>query len=158
MNTSLLTVANFFALSKRTMRTIKQNLFFALFYNSLCVPIAAGVFASFGLTLNPGFAAFAMSLSSVSVTLNALRLRLFVPKINTNHTKENSMKETILVVEGMSCAHCQARVENALKALPGVTARVDLAEKRAYIKYPANVTTANLKAAIENAGYSVTES
>ena len=158
VNTSLLTVANFFALSKRTMRTIKQNLFFALFYNSLCVPIAAGVFASFGLTLNPGFAAFAMSLSSVSVTLNALRLRLFVPKINTNHMKENSMKETILVVEGMSCAHCQARVENALKALPGVTARVDLAEKRAYIKHPANVTTANLKAAIENAGYSVIES
>lgn len=74
---NLLAVADFFELSFATMRTIKQNLFWALFYNSLCIPIAAGLFVNFGLKMNPSFAAFAMSLSSVTVTLNALRLKLF---------------------------------------------------------------------------------
>lgn len=76
-NNNLLTVINFFELSLATMRTIKQNLFWALFYNSLCIPIAAGLFVNWGLKMNPSFAAFAMSLSSVTVTLNALRLKLF---------------------------------------------------------------------------------
>lgn len=161
INDSLLTVAAFFDLSKRTMRTIKQNLFFALFYNSLCVPIAAGVFTAFGITMNPGFAAFAMSLSSVTVTVNALRLKLFTPTVNLNlkekriRPKEFTMKETVLFVDGMSCSHCQARVEKALQELEGVTAYVDLEKKNVRITHPENMPIASLKAAIENAGYSV---
>lgn len=149
----LLGVLDFFCLSKRTMRTIKQNLFWALFYNSLCIPIAAGAFASFGITMSPSIAAFAMSLSSITVTLNALRLKYFKAKYRNN--EEIYMETTKLKVEGMSCSHCQTRVEKALNDLPGVKASVDLETKVATIQHEKSVSKETLKKAITDAGYEV---
>ena len=209
MNNSLETAVTAIQLSRAVMRTIKQNLFWALFYNSLCIPLAAGVFYTlFGLRLSPMFAAAAMSFSSVSVVTNALRLNGFRPKriVQTTHNmqyctvpsagknddtqytvcsvkpdacacsaaelpelsaepenitthKENTdMKNIMLTVEGMSCGHCSARVEKALNAIEGVSAQVDLEAKTAAVTYPDTVTVDALKAAVTDAGYSVTGS
>ena len=209
MNNSLETAVTAIQLSRAVMRTIKQNLFWALFYNSLCIPLAAGVFYTlFGLRLSPMFAAAAMSFSSVSVVTNALRLNGFRPKriVQTAHNmqyctvpsagrnddtqytvcsvkpdacacsaaelpelsaepenitthKENTdMKNITLTVEGMSCGHCSARVEKALNAIEGVSAQVDLEAKTAAVTYPDTVTVDALKAAVTDAGYSVTGS
>lgn len=209
MNNSLETAVTAIQLSRAVMRTIKQNLFWALFYNSLCIPLAAGVFYTlFGLRLSPMFAAAAMSFSSVSVVTNALRLNGFRPKriVQTAHNmqyctvpsagknddtqytvcsvkpdacacsaaelpelsaepenitthKENTdMKNIMLTVEGMSCGHCSARVEKALNAIEGVSAQVDLEAKTAAVTYPDTVTVDALKAAVTDAGYSVTGS
>lgn len=161
INDDVLGVYDFYALSKMTMRTIKQNLFWALFYNSLCIPIAAGAFISFALYMNPSFAAFAMSLSSVTVTLNALRLRYFKQEKNiqnNNFPKEKkSMEITKLRIEGMSCTHCQARVEKALNDIKGVKASVDLESKTASIQHEESVKLERLKQAVTDAGYEVVD-
>ena len=185
MNNSLETAVTAIQLSKAVMRTIKQNLFWALFYNSLCIPLAAGLFYTlFGLRLSPMFAAAAMSFSSVSVVSNALRLNGFRPKRiaqethnmqycgavptgkkyddakpeNITHKENIDMKNITLTVEGMSCGHCSARVEKALNAIEGVSAKVDLDAKAASVTYPDTVTIDALKAAVTDAGYSVTGS
>lgn len=264
MNNSLETAVTAIQLSKAVMRTVKQNLFWALFYNSLCIPLAAGVFYRlFGLKLSPMFAAAAMSFSSVSVVTNALRLNRFRPKNtpavcsaqcraaaaanaeaaqcaiagnsdaeqlaiaqtdtsarlpatavaeaalekasaaklaavtetstaaapapsatdttacgaealpasaapekacdapssqthhNTQHEEIPMNKTTLLTIEGMSCGHCSARVEKALNALEGVSATVDLAAKTASVTHPDEVSLDALKAAVTDAGYSV---
>lgn len=144
-------------LSKSVIRNIKQNLFWAFFYNILGIPLAAGVFyVLLGWKLNPMFAAAAMSFSSVSVVLNALRLKNFKPQ---NVSKENlnkvNMIQKTLVIEGMSCPHCSARVEKALNAIDGVEAIVSLEEKSAKVKISGEVSDDILKRAVEDAGYQV---
>lgn len=170
-------------LSKATIRNIKQNLFWAFIYNSIGIPLAAGVFFNvLGWKLNPMFAAGAMSLSSVSVVSNALRLKFFKPvrlsggggkpdapvnsdavvinegsqnKSNINGGKE--MKK-ILKVEGMSCAHCKAAVEKALKSIDGVeNAVVDLKNKSADVTLSKEVKNDVLAKAVADAGYEATE-
>lgn len=172
MNDNLQTAVDSIQLSRAVMRNIKENLFWALFYNSLCIPLAAGAFYPvFGIVLSPMIAAAAMSLSSVSVVSNALRLNYFKPKrkqkINRNAdstesciTGENKIKEkelmnTVLKVNGMQCQHCVSHVKEALTKISGVSAEVDLGAKTATITHPESVTVADLKKAIEDAGYTV---
>lgn len=154
---NLFSIVRFFDLSKQTIRIIKQNLFWALFYNALCIPIAAGVFLHWGIGLKPSFAALAMCFSSVTVTLNALRLRVLKLKnrdnLEAHKVKETIMKTTILKVEGMSCSHCQMRVEKALNDIASVQAKVDLPKSTATVKHGDNVTVDMLVAAVEKAGY-----
>ena len=141
MHGSLLNVAAAIRLSRATLRNIHENLFWAFFYNAVCIPVAAGAFVRFGLTLNPMLGAAAMSLSSFCVVTNALRLNLFNPHdasrdkprrnrvspkdrtINYNEKEENKMTTT-LKIEGMMCPHCEARVKKALEALDGVESAV----------------------------------
>ena len=141
-----------FALSKKTMRIIKENLFWAFFYNCVGIPLAAGCFAFAGLTLNPMIASAAMSLSSLFVVGNALRLTTFGKQ---KRKGENSMKKT-LTVEGMMCAHCVAHVKKALEGVNGVkSAEVDLKKKRAVVTLSEEVDNNILTAAVEEAGYTV---
>lgn len=163
MKSDLLDAVAAIQLSKATLRNIKQNLFWALIYNTLGIPIAAGVFyAFFGWSLNPMFAAAAMSLSSVCVVSNALRLKLFQPKfhhsIQNYRTIESKgeihMKKT-MIIDGMSCEHCSGRVEAALNALDGVTAKVDLQAKTATVELSKEVSDEVLKKAVTDAGYEV---
>ncbi|GKH46275.1 heavy metal translocating P-type ATPase [Oscillospiraceae bacterium] len=168
MKSDLLDAVTAIDLSRAVIRNIKQNLFWAFFYNSIGIPLAAGVFFSvLGWKLNPMFGAAAMSLSSVCVVSNALRLKLFQPRraaaSNTNSNQQEkinpkeemiSMKKT-MVIEGMSCGHCSARVEKALNALDGVTAKVDLEAKTASIETEGRASDEQLKAAVTDAGYDV---
>ena len=143
-------------LSKATVRNIHQNLFWAFIYNVLCIPIAAGALYAVGVVLSPMIGALAMSVSSVFVVTNALRLMRFRPKINIEAQKgkgDTGMKKT-LMIEGMSCAHCSARVENALNAIEGVQAKVELKKKRAIVE--TDVADDVLIKAVEDAGYKVT--
>ncbi len=156
MNNSLLGVAQAYTLSKATIRNIRQNLFWAFFYNSLGIPIAAGaLYPAFGLQLSPMLGAAAMSLSSVFVVTSALRLRLFRSKYSSQQPvkiKEELKMETVVYVEGMMCPHCKARVESACKAVPGVTdAVVDLQAKS--VTVTGNSDLEALKKAIIEAGY-----
>ncbi len=170
MNSSLVGVASAIELSKATIRNIRQNLFWAFFYNSLGIPIAAGVlFIPFGIQLSPMLGAAAMSLSSVFVVTNALRLRLFKPKTVANAPcgdgcevmieepiiiKEETNMETVIKVEGMMCKHCKAHVEKACKGVEGtVDAVVDLEAKNVTVTGTASLEA--LKAAITEAGYEV---
>lgn len=138
-------------LSRAAIRNIKQNLFWALFYNAAGIPLAAGVFyKALGWQLNPMFAASAMALSSVCVVLNSLRLADFNPVKN----KENYMKKTIHI-EGMACQHCAGRVKTALAAL-GIEAEIDLNAKTAAAQIPQNISDQDIIRAVENAGYKVT--
>lgn len=161
MNNSLTSVADAICLSKATIRNIRQNLFWAFFYNTLGIPVAAGVlYPAFGILLSPMIGAAAMSMSSIFVVTNALRLRFFktkqiaVPeKIDTIKLEEKSM-ETIIKVEGMMCPHCKARVESVCKGVPGaVDAVVDLQLKQVTVSGSADVDA--LKKAITDAGYEV---
>ena len=143
MNSSLAAVSGAVELSKATIRNIRQNLFWAFFYNTCGIPIAAGaLFIPFGLQLSPMLGAAAMSMSSVFVVTNALRLRFFKPKTAPvfTQTVENNIQEviyeeepqmeTVINVNGMMCKHCKATVERVCKAIPGVQdAVVDLAAK-----------------------------
>lgn len=161
MNASLHGVYDAIRLSKATIRTIRQNLFWAFFYNILGIPIAAGVlYPAFGIQLSPMIGSAAMSLSSVFVVTNALRLRLFKVKKSTvsNESEETKqeeiMMETIIHVEGMMCPHCKARVESVCKSVPGtIDAVVDLQKKQVLITGEADV--AAVKKAIVEAGYEV---
>ncbi len=175
MKSDLLDAVTAIELSRAVIRNIKQNLFWAFFYNTIGIPLAAGVFFPlFGLKLNPMFGAAAMSLSSVCVVSNALRLKLFQPRHRavadtpapvpavseqTGETKleskgENRMEKKMMI-EGMSCGHCSARVEKALNALEGVSAKVDLEAKCAAISTEGKVSDEQLKAAVADAGYEV---
>ena len=178
MRSSLMDIVDAAALSRTTLRNIRQNLFWAFFYNSIGIPVAAGVlYPALQITLNPMIAAAAMSLSSVCVVSNALRLRgwkgsrpdsrvsLDKSAALTDNTdvntaapaaqqEEATMKKT-LTIEGMMCAHCVAHVEKALNALPGVTASVDLDSKTAVVTGDAGDEA--LKKAVADAGYQVTD-
>ena len=172
MKSDLLDVVTAIQLSKATIRSIKQNLFWAFIYNIIGIPVAAGLFfIPFALKLNPMIGAFAMSFSSVFVVTNALRLRWFKPKRITN--KNNSAAETvsaqteteganpmekILKIEGMMCNHCVMHVQKTLAAIPGVAeATVSLDEKNAKVKLNQDVADEVFKTAIEDAGYQLAE-
>ena len=186
MNSRLSDVPAAIRLSRATLRNIHENLFWAFIYNIIGIPLAAGVFIPFGLTLNPMFGAAAMSLSSFCVVSNALRLNLFdlhstkhdrkpksaalpaapVQPAAAENTAEpvsapvvkedNAMKKT-LHVEGMMCGHCEARVKKALEALPAVDAAVVSHEAgTAIVTLNAEVSDADLKKAVEDQDYKVT--
>ena len=186
MNSRLSDVPAAIRLSSATLRNIHENLFWAFIYNIIGIPLAAGVFIPFGLTLNPMFGAAAMSLSSFCVVSNALRLNLFdlhstkhdrkpksaalpaapVQPAAAENTAEpvsapvvkedNAMKKT-LHVEGMMCCHCEARVKKALEALPAVDAAVVSHEAgTAIVTLNAEVSDADLKKAVEDQDYKVT--
>lgn len=141
-------------LSRATLRNIKQNLFWAFFYNVAGIPLAAGLFYGIlGWKLSPMFAAAAMSASSVFVVTNALRLRRFRAE-----GKEGPTMETYLLkIEGMTCGHCQARVEKALNSIEGATATVDLAGGKATVQAPAGIPAERFASAVADAGYEVKE-
>ena len=174
MKSNLVDAVTAVELSRATIRNVKQNLFWAFFYNIICIPLAAGVFYPiFHLQLSPMFAAAAMSLSSVCVVTNALRLRFFKPSIQeaapaakpepVNPESGSAVPELKgdtkpmekkVMIEGMMCQHCVAHVTKALNALPGVTAVVDLDSKSAVVT--GNVSDDAIRAAVEEAGYEVT--
>ena len=171
MKSDLMDAVTAVELSKATIRNVKENLFWAFCYNSIGIPLAAGVFFPIlGWQLSPMFGAAAMSLSSVSVVSNALRLKLFKPKHTapaspevpaepetTKSTPQNekgvSVMEKKIMIEGMMCQHCVAHVTKALTGLPGETADVSLEGKCATVSGPA--TDEELKKAVEEAGYQV---
>lgn len=160
MNSSLMGIYNAIRLSRATIRNIRQNLFWAFFYNVLGIPVAAGVlYPAFQIQLSPMIGAAAMSLSSVFVVSNALRLRLFKGKQPENTEqpciiKEEKQMETVIKVEGMMCPHCKSRVESVSKAVPGVAnAVVDLQARQVTITGDADI--ALVKKAIVDAGYEV---
>ena len=150
-------------LSRATLRNIHQNLFWAFFYNSVGIPLAAGLFIPLGLTLNPMFAAAAMSLSSFCVVSNALRLNLFDirspqkdRKIKRKHKEEKKTMEKTLKIEGMMCSHCEARVKKTLEALPQVEqAAVSHQAGTAVVTLKSPVADEVLKKAVEDQGYTV---
>lgn len=138
-------------LSKATLRNIKQNLFWAFIYNVIFIPIAAGLlYPAFSIRLEPMYGTIAMSLSSICVVSNALRLKLFKPKFIYKEIKKDMKKMTI---EGMMCMHCKAHVEKALNAIDGVTAVVDLDNKCANIT--GDIDNETLTKAVSDAGYTV---
>ena len=153
-------------LSRATLRNIHQNLFWAFFYNTIGIPLAAGVFIPLGLTLNPMFGAAAMSLSSFCVVSNALRLNLFDlrdprrdHKIQSRHNKEEetTTMEKTMKIEGMMCVHCEARVKKALEALPEVEqAAVSHEAGTAVVTLKSAVSDDTLKKAVEDQDYTVT--
>ena len=155
MNESLDGIVRAVALSKATIRNIRQNLFWAFFYNSLGIPIAAGVlYPAFGIQLSPMLGALAMSFSSVFVVSNALRLKRFQVNKHSIKEKEKKNMNTVLKVDGMMCQHCKARVEAACKAVAGTTdAIVDLKKKQVTVSGTAPVDA--LKKAIIDAGYEI---
>ena len=168
MSGSLGGIADAVALSKATIRNIRQNLFWALFYNCLGIPVAAGVLSPWGIALSPMIGAAAMSCSSVFVVTNALRLRYFGVKKEVDNEepvqtaapveivelKEEPKMENVIYVNGMMCPHCKARVEQVCKTVPGtVDAVVDLQAKNVTVTGEADVEV--LKKAIADAGYEV---
>ena len=153
-------------LSRATLRNIHENLFWAFFYNTIGIPLAAGLFIPFGLTLNPMFGAAAMSLSSFCVVSNALRLNLFNLRdakkdrpLKTKHTKhfeEAATMEKTMKIEGMMCGHCEARVKKALEALPEVQAAdVSHESGTAVVTLSGQLTDEALKKAVEDQDYKV---
>ena len=170
MNSSLAAVSGAVELSRATIRNIRENLFWAFFYNTLGIPVAAGIlFIPFGLQLSPMLGAAAMSMSSVFVVSNALRLRFFKPKAAPAQTaaevpmekqiqknQEETAMKTVIKVNGMMCGHCKATVEKVCKAVPGVQdAVVDLEQKNVTIT--GNADIAAVKQAITDADYEVVE-
>lgn len=168
---NLLDIVKSIDLSRLTIKTIKENLFWAFFYNIILIPVAAGIlYPIFGITLNPMFAALAMSLSSVFVCLNSLRLRNFkssaegFDNIETNNKnnkiKENNMnelKKMVIGVEGMSCNNCAKHVKNVLEELPQVKeVLVNLDQKNAEINYEDKLSEEEISKAITDAGYEFT--
>ena len=162
MKSDLLDAVTAVRLSKKVIRNIKENLFWAFIYNIIGIPLAAGVwFPITGWQLSPMFGAAAMSLSSVCVVSNALRLKFFRPSHQERPAEQietqkgtNTMTKT-MTINGMMCAHCQAHVEKALNAIDGVTATVDLAAKTATITLSKDVADDVLKNAVTEAGYEV---
>lgn len=183
MKSSLTDAAAAIRLSRATLRDIRQNLFWAFFYNALCIPLAAGAYVSLGLTLNPMIAAACMSLSSFCVVMNALRLNLKkvydpsrdkkrknsveenifdVPEVSEGPEEESSApneKELIvktLKIKGMMCEHCEKRVKDALEAVDGVvSASASFEEGKAEVKLSKDVPNPALKKAVEEQDYKV---
>lgn len=166
MKSDLRDAAEAIRLSKATMRNIKQNLFWALFYNALGIPLAAGLFFPiFKWQLNPMFGAAAMSLSSVCVVTNALRLNLFkskksdIPEESPNtddvQRKEVTTMKKTMFIDGMMCSHCTGMVTKVLNAIDGVSAEVSLENKCAYIELSKEVSDEVLMNAVTDAGYEV---
>lgn len=152
-NNDLFSVVFAVELGRAVLKNIKENLFWAFFYNAVGIPVAAGVlYPCFGITLSPMIAAAAMSCSSISVVLNALRLRRF------NLTKGKSTMNKIVFVDGMHCAHCAAFVEKSLKAVDGVAdASVDLAGKKASVTLEKAVADDVLIKAVVDAGFTAVD-
>lgn len=175
MKNNLLDVVNAINLGHATMRNIKQNLFWAFFYNALGIPVAAGVFYNtFGLKLSPMIAAAAMSFSSLFVVGNALRLNRFKPietssideigesDINVNYNNISITYDDIreentktLEISGMTCEHCSGRVEKALNSIKGINGKVDLETNIATVKSYDKIDDSILIKAVEDAGYEV---
>lgn len=150
-------------LSRKTLKNIRENLFWAFIYNVIGIPLAAGVWIPlFGLELNPMFGAAAMSLSSFCVVTNALRLNLFDirnaskdKKIKSKKKEKKNMEKT-LKIEGMMCGHCEARVKKSLEAIDGVTeAIVSHEQNNAVVKLSKDISDEVLKKAVEDQGYNV---
>lgn len=139
-------------LSQKTMKIIKENLFWALFYNSIFIPVAAGVFYThFGLSLNPMIGAFSMSLSSIIVLSNALRIKK-IHKQEVHKKEDITMNRTTIEVEGMMCEHCVKHVKDALEK-NGVEATVSLKDKKAVVT--GDISDEMIKSCIADAGYEV---
>lgn len=184
MKSDLMDAVTAVQLSKAVLRNIKENLFWAFFYNSIGIPLAAGLlFIPFGLKLSPMFGAAAMSLSSVCVVSNALRLKFFKPSkasaspasvsaatsvtvtkpeaaaaVSHNHSSQTPNKEDVTMkisIEGMMCNHCTGAVSKALNAIDGVEAQVSLEDKAAYVTLSKDVSKETLTQAIVDAGYEV---
>ena len=181
MKNDLLDVAGAVQLGHAVIRNIKQNLFWALFYNAICIPVAAGVFYPWlGIKLSPMLGALAMSFSSVFVVTNALRLRFFNPVyaadtgadmpgaaahecrveavdiLNTNKKERVDTMKKVLDIEGMMCQHCVAHVNKALSGIEGVEAvEVSLENKNAAVTLAADVSDEVLVKAVVDAGYEV---
>jgi heavy metal translocating P-type ATPase len=171
MHSDVLDVAAAVQLSRAVMRNIKQNLFWAFFYNIIGIPVAAGAFyLVWGLKLNPMIAAAAMSLSSVTVVSNALRLRFFSPVLAGQTPKPPAARRSAvpqsfeikgemsvikkLKIEGMSCKHCSGRVEKILSGLPGVEkATVDLEAGTAEVTVQKELADQLLTQSVTDAGY-----
>ena len=183
MKSDLLDAVSAIRLSKAVLKNIKENLFWALIYNVICIPLAAGIlYPAFGIKLSPVIGAAAMSLSSVCVVMNALRLRFFKPdhgaEISAEQTatavssdrkdheaadsaaaqpvqeKEAIRMEKTLKIEGMMCAHCQKHVHDALAKMDGVTdVTVDLEGGKADVKATHDISEDDFRKVIEDAGY-----
>ncbi|NLY20685.1 MAG: heavy metal translocating P-type ATPase [Tissierellia bacterium] len=178
MKSDLFDVVNAINLSKATIKNIKQNLFWAFFYNTLGIPVAAGVFyTALGWKLSPMIGAAAMSLSSIFVVTNALRLNTFkflkanseteeisenvvnhnrIDNIEVDTTGGKDKMKKVMHIEGMTCGHCSGRVEKALNATEGVKAKVVLEDNIAEVEIDDSITDEMLKTVVEDAGYEVT--
>ena len=179
---SLMDVVSAIELSNKTMKNIKENLFWAFFYNVICIPVAAGVYYnSLGLKLNPMIGSAAMAFSSLFVCANALRLRFFKPRFATyeynevirknkesqkeidniqdnNIVKEKKIMKKELKIEGMMCENCVKHVTKALEGIDGIEkADVSLENKNAVIEETRDVSDKEIKDAVADAGYKVTE-
>ena len=173
MKSDLLDAVSAIKLSKAVIRNIKENLFWAFIYNIIGIPLAAGVlYPAFGIKLSPMAGAAAMSLSSVCVVMNALRLRYFRPEhsasgarreeehykgqeaIPAEKGKEDAAMQKELNIEGMMCAHCQKHVNDALAKMDGVTSvTVDLEGKKASVTMERDIPMEEFKKVIADAGY-----
>ncbi len=166
MKSTLADVASAAELSCAVLRNIRQNLFWAFFYNAIAIPVAAGVlYLPFGIQMNPMLGAACMSLSSVCVVSNALRLRTWKSSLSQakkeeietkkeeNIIKEETAMKKVMTIEGMMCMHCSGRVDKALNALEGVTAVVDLEAKTATVT--GDISDELLRKTVEDAGYTV---
>ena len=182
MRSDLMDVPSAIQLGKATLRNIKENLFWALFYNAICIPVAAGVlYPAFGIKLSPMIGAFAMSFSSVFVVSNALRLRFFKPRLSAGGEAEKQEREEVHIkemtfasqdvkieegekmmtrkvdVEGMMCQHCVKHVREALEKVEGVeSVEVSLEEKAATVVCGPETSDDALRQAVVDAGYEVT--
>ncbi|MBQ7700760.1 MAG: heavy metal translocating P-type ATPase [Clostridia bacterium] len=163
MKSSAADAATAIRLSKKTLKNIYENLFWAFIYNAVCIPIAAGAFAGLGITLNPMIASAAMSLSSFCVVCNALRLNLFkankytenIPEKEIPDKETKEMKKTMFI-EGMMCPHCEARVKKTLEMIDGVdTADVSHEKGTAAVTLSKEISDEKLKVAVEEQGYTV---
>ena len=167
MKNSLQDISAAMSHSAAVIGNIRQNLFWAFFYNAIGIPVAAGIlYPAFAVTLNPMIAAAAMSMSSVCVVSNALRLRRWKQTDRTPISPAEEKEEIVIMkeektmtrtmtIEGMMCTHCSGRVEQVLNALEGVSAVVDLQAKTATVTCEASVTDELLRQTVENAGYKV---
>lgn len=173
MRSDLLDVVSALELSKATIKNIKQNLFWAFFYNTIGIPLAAGLlFPAFGIKLSPMFAAFAMSMSSVFVVNNALRLRRFKPRgvkrsleeakpssekknIKEENLIEKNEKRTKIKVEGMTCGHCEKRVADALEKTGKAKDVVANHENSSVEFIDQGLSPEEIENAIEEAGYKI---